>query len=115
MKAGSGNMDVLVVLGTSAAYGYSLYLLATLGLDGAMGKLYFEASVIIITLVLLGKFLESRAKRGTTAAIRQLMDLRPQTARLRARRRRRAGSADQRSADRRSRHRPAGRADPGGR
>ena len=83
VKARSGNMDVLVVLGTTAAYGYSLYLLATLGLDGAMGKLYFEASVIIITLVLLGKFLESRAKRGTTAAIRQLMDLRPQTARLR--------------------------------
>jgi Cu+-exporting ATPase len=83
IKARSGNMDVLVVLGTTAAYGYSLYLLATLGLDGAMGKLYFEASVIIITLVLLGKFLESRAKRGTTAAIRQLMDLRPQTARLR--------------------------------
>ena len=83
LKARSGNMDVLVVLGTTAAYGYSLYLLGTLGLMGAMGKLYFEASVIIITLVLLGKFLESRAKRGTTAAIRQLMDLRPQTARLR--------------------------------
>jgi Cu+-exporting ATPase len=84
VKARSGNMDVLVVLGTTAAYGYSLYLLATLGPDGAMGKLYFEASVIIITLVLLGKFLEARAKRGTTAAIRQLMDLRPQTARVRA-------------------------------
>jgi len=83
IKARSGNMDVLVVLGTTAAYGYSLYLLASLGLDGAMGQLYFEASVIIITLVLLGKFLESKAKRGTTAAIRQLMDLRPQTARLR--------------------------------
>ena len=82
LKARSGNMDVLVVLGTTAAYGYSLYLLATLGLDAARGKLYFEASVIIITLVLLGKFLESKAKRGTTAAIRQLMDLRPQTARL---------------------------------
>mgnify|MGYP000858922393 CR=1 FL=1 len=84
IKARSGNMDVLVALGTSAAYGYSVYLLATLGLDGAMGQLYFEASVVIITLVLLGKFLESKAKRGTTAAIRQLMDLRPQTARLRA-------------------------------
>ncbi len=83
LKARSGNMDVLVVLGTTAAYGYSLYLLGTFGLMGAMGKLYFEASVIIITLVLLGKFLESRAKRGTTAAIRQLMDLRPQTARVR--------------------------------
>jgi Cu+-exporting ATPase len=82
LKARSGNMDVLVALGTTAAYGYSLYLLGTFGLMGAMGKLYFEASVIIITLVLLGKFLESKAKRGTTAAIRQLMDLRPQTARL---------------------------------
>jgi Cu+-exporting ATPase len=82
LKARSGNMDVLVVLGTTAAYCYSLYLLLTLGVHEASGKLYFEASVIIITLVLLGKFLESRAKRGTTAAIRQLMDLRPQTARV---------------------------------
>jgi Cu+-exporting ATPase len=83
IRARAGNMDVLVVLGTTAAYGYSLYLLATLGFSAAAGKLYFEASVVIITLVLLGKFLESRAKRGTTAAIRQLMELRPQTARLR--------------------------------
>ncbi len=83
LKARSGNMDVLVVLGTTSAYAYSVYLLLSLGHVAAMGKLYFEASVIIITLVLLGKFLESRAKRGTTAAIRQLMDLRPQTARLR--------------------------------
>ena len=83
IRAKAGNMDVLVALGTSAAYGYSLYLLATLGFDAATGKLYFEASVIIITLVLLGKFLETRAKRGTTAAIRQLMELRPQTARVR--------------------------------
>ncbi|MBN8280928.1 MAG: copper ion binding protein, partial [Gammaproteobacteria bacterium] len=84
LRARTGNMDVLVVLGTTAAYGYSLYLLATLGPDAARGRLYFEASVVIITLVLLGKFLESRAKRGTTAAIRQLMGLRPETARRRA-------------------------------
>jgi Cu+-exporting ATPase len=83
LRGGSANMDVLVALGTSAAFGYSLYLLATLGLDGSMGRLYFEAAVVIITLVLLGKFMEARAKRGTTAAIRQLMDLRPQTARVR--------------------------------
>jgi len=83
VRARSGNMDLLVVLGTSAAYVYSLYLLVTLGFDGARGQLYFEASVVIITLVLLGKFLESRAKRGTTAAIRQLMNLRPQTGRVR--------------------------------
>jgi Cu+-exporting ATPase len=83
LRGGSANMDVLVALGTSAAFGYSLYLLATLGLAGSMGRLYFEAAVVIITLVLLGKFMEARAKRGTTAAIRQLMDLRPQTARIR--------------------------------
>jgi Cu+-exporting ATPase len=82
LKNRSGNMDVLVVMGTTAAYGYSVYLLATLG-DAAAGKLYFEASAVIITLVLLGKFMEARAKRGTTAAIRQLMDLRPDTARVR--------------------------------
>ena len=78
----SGNMDVLVVMGTTAAYFYSWYLMATLG-TAAQGALYFEASAVIITLVLLGKFMEARAKRGTTAAIRQLMDLRPQTARVR--------------------------------
>ena len=84
LKAGAANMDVLVVMGTSAAYFYSWYLIATLG-AGAKGQLYFEASAVIITLVLLGKYLEARAKRGTTAAIRQLMDLRPQTARLKRR------------------------------
>ncbi len=81
LRARSANMDVLVVMGTSAAYLYSWYMIATLGAD-AMGKLYFEASAVIITLVLLGKFMEARAKRGTTAAIRQLMDLRPETARV---------------------------------
>ncbi len=79
LRARSGNMDVLVVMGTSAAYIYSYYLLGRLGTD-AQGQLYFEASAVIITLVLLGKFLEARTKRGTTAAIRQLMDLRPETA-----------------------------------
>jgi Cu+-exporting ATPase len=82
LRARSGNMDVLVVMGTTAAYGYSWYLLGTLGPE-AEGQLYFEASAVIITLVLLGKFMGARAKRGTTAAIRQLMDLRPQTARVR--------------------------------
>ncbi|MFQ5635455.1 MAG: heavy metal translocating P-type ATPase [Gammaproteobacteria bacterium] len=84
LRARSANMDVLVVMGTTAAYLYSWYLIATLGAD-AGGKLYFEASAVIITLVLLGKYMEARAKRGTTAAIRQLMDLRPQTARVRDR------------------------------
>ena len=81
LRARSANMDVLVVMGTTAAFGYSLYLLLTLG-AAATGQLYFEASAVIITLVLLGKVLEARAKRGTTAAIRALMDLRPETARL---------------------------------
>lgn len=81
LRAGSSNMDVLVVMGTSAAFGYSLYLLATLG-DAAAGQLYFEAAAVIITLVLFGKVLEARAKRGTTAAIRALMNLRPDVARI---------------------------------
>ena len=79
---GRANMDVLVVMGTTAAYVYSWYLLTVLG-EAADGELYFEASAVIITLVLLGKYLESRAKRATTSAIRQLMDLRPATARVR--------------------------------
>ncbi|MCC7257590.1 MAG: copper-translocating P-type ATPase [Gammaproteobacteria bacterium] len=82
LRARSGNMDVLVALGTTAAWAYSVWLVATLG-DAAAGRLYFEGSAVVITLVMLGKYLETRAKRGTTAAIRQLMDLRPQTARLR--------------------------------
>lgn len=79
----SANMDVLVAMGTSAAYFYSWYLLQTLG-EEADGALYFEASAVIITLVLLGKYLESKAKRRTTDAIRSLMDLRPQTAIVKA-------------------------------
>lgn len=79
LKAGTANMDVLVVLGTSAAYLYSWYLLITLG-DAAEGLLYFESSAVIITLVLLGKYLESRAKRRTFASIRELYKLRPRTA-----------------------------------
>ncbi len=79
LRAKSGNMDVLVAMGTSAAFGYSLYLMAAFG-EAAEGRLYFEAAAVIITLVLFGKYLESRAKRGATAAIRQLMDLRPETA-----------------------------------
>ena len=81
LRGRTANMDVLVALGTSAAYGFSWYLLQTLG-EEADGELYFEASAVIITLVLLGKYLESRARRGTTAAIRALMELRPETARL---------------------------------
>ena len=82
LRTGGANMDVLVVMGTTAAYVYSWYLLLTLG-SAADGELYFEASAVIITLVLLGKYLESRAKNATTSAIRQLMDLRPPTASVR--------------------------------
>jgi Cu+-exporting ATPase len=81
LRGGGGNMDVLVALGTTTAYLYSLYLFVDLG-NAAQGQLYFEASAVIITLVLVGKYLEASAKRGTTAAIRQLMDLRPESARV---------------------------------
>ncbi|MBB1517644.1 heavy metal translocating P-type ATPase [Aquipseudomonas guryensis] len=79
VRAGSGNMDLLVALGTSAGYGLSLYLWATAG-SQAMPHLYFEASAVVIALVLLGKYLESRAKRQTSAAIRALEALRPERA-----------------------------------
>lgn len=85
LKARSGNMDLLVAIGTSAAYGLSLYQLLTLSSNGHGGTTphyYFEASAVVITLVLLGKWLEGKAKRQTGAAIRALMALRPDTARL---------------------------------
>ncbi len=80
LRAGSGNMDLLVAVGTSAAYGLSVYLLLT---HADSMHLYFEASAVVISLVLLGKFLEARAKRQTTEAIRALQALRPLTARVR--------------------------------
>jgi P-type Cu+ transporter len=82
LKARAGNMDLLVALGTSAAWGLSVYELARHG-SHAMGHLYFEASAVVITLVLLGKWLEARAKRQTTEAIRALNALRPDVARVR--------------------------------
>ena len=82
LRAGAGNMDLLVALGTSAAYGLSLYELLRHGADG-LQHLYFEASAVVITLVLLGKWLEARAKHQTTEAIRALNALRPDTARVR--------------------------------
>jgi Cu+-exporting ATPase len=80
--AKTGNMDLLVSLGTSAAYGLSLYLLFEHAQHG-VPHLYFEASSAVITLVLLGKWLEGRAKRQTAAAIRALNALKPTTARVR--------------------------------
>lgn len=82
IKAGAGNMDLLVALGTTAGYGLSVYLMAKHGGHGQQ-HLYFEASAVVITLVLLGKWLETRAKRQTTEAIRALNALRPETARVR--------------------------------
>ena len=81
LRAGSGNMDLLVALGTSAGYGLSLVQLLRYGNQSM--QLYFEASAVVITLVLLGKWMETRAKRQTTEAIRALNALRPETARVR--------------------------------
>ena len=79
VKAGAGNMDLLVALGTSAGYGLSLYEWA-IAAPGSTPHLYFEASAVVIALVLLGKYLESRAKRQTASAIRALEALRPERA-----------------------------------
>ncbi|MFY0729045.1 heavy metal translocating P-type ATPase [Pseudomonas sp. NFX15] len=78
VRAGAGNMDLLVALGTSAGYGLSVYEWANA--SGRMPHLYFEASAVVIALVLLGKYLESRAKRQTASAIRALEALRPERA-----------------------------------
>ena len=83
LRAREGNMDLLVAVGTSAAYGLSLYHLLRDHGQHAAGHLYFEASAVVIALVLLGKWLEARAKRQTTAAIRALQALRPGVARVR--------------------------------
>lgn len=83
VRARAGNMDLLVALGTSAAYGLSVYLLFQHTGHDMVQHLYFEASAAVITLVLLGKWLEGRAKRQTTDAIRALNALRPATARVR--------------------------------
>jgi P-type Cu+ transporter len=74
----SANMDVLIALGTSAAYFYSLPI--TVGL--LEGHVYFETAAVIITLIKMGKFLEARAKGRTSEAIKKLMSLRAKTARI---------------------------------
>jgi len=81
VRARTGNMDLLVALGTSAAYGLSVWQMSVH--PGDTMHLYFEASAVVIALVRLGKWLETRAKRETTAAIRALNALRPDRARLR--------------------------------
>ncbi|MGF7212744.1 Cu+-exporting ATPase [Skermanella aerolata] len=83
VQAGTGNMDLLVAIGTTAAWGLSVYMLLTTHQEHGIPHLYFEGSAVLITFVLLGKWLETRAKGQTAAAIRALMDLRPDTARVR--------------------------------
>src|SRR5664279_4279613 len=85
LRARAGNMDLLVALGTSAAYGLSVYELLAHGAHSM--HLYFEASAAVISLVLLGRWLEARAKRQTTSAIRALQALRPERALVRRARR----------------------------
>jgi P-type Cu+ transporter len=80
IRAAGGNMDLLVALGSSAAYGLSVYLL--LKHDGQAAHLYFEAAAGVITLVTLGRVLERRARRATARALRALLALRPVTARV---------------------------------
>jgi Cu+-exporting ATPase len=80
VRARAGNMDLLVALGTSAAYGLSVW--QTIVHPGDAMHLYFEASAVVITLVRLGKWLEARAKRETTDAIRALAALRPDRAQV---------------------------------
>lgn len=83
LRARTGNMDLLVALGTSAAYGLSVYELVVHAGHPMGPHYYFEASAGVVTLVLLGKWLEARAKRQTTQALRALSALRPERARVR--------------------------------
>lgn len=80
LMSGVGNMDLLVALGTSAAYGLSLYLMWSS--PHASHELYFEGSAVIICMVLLGKWLEARAKQQTSEAIRALQKLWPEHAKV---------------------------------
>jgi Cu+-exporting ATPase len=78
LRSGAANMDVLIAMGSSVAYFYSI--LVSIGL--VPGHVYFETAAVIITLIRLGKFLEARAKGRTSDAIKKLMGLRPKTAHL---------------------------------
>ena len=84
LRNGSANMDVLVAMGTSVAYFYSVAVLIalTLGTEALGMHVYFETSAVIITLIVLGKLLEVRAKGQTSAAIKKLIGLQPKTARV---------------------------------
>ncbi len=78
LRGGAANMDVLIALGTSAAWAYS----TAVTLQGGEGHVYFEASAAIITLVLMGKLLENRARRRASTAIRELIKLQPSLAQV---------------------------------
>ena len=78
VRNGSANMDVLIAMGSSAAYFYSIPVL----LGWIPGHVYFETGAVIITLIRLGKFLEARAKGQTSEAIKKLIGLQPKTARI---------------------------------
>jgi Cu+-exporting ATPase len=88
LLARTGNMDLLVALGTTAGWALSMWLWLTApdhsahGMPAMEPHLYFESSAVVVTLVLLGKWLETRTKRQTTSAIRTLHGLRPDTAHL---------------------------------
>ncbi len=77
LKSGAANMDLLVAMGTSAAYFYSLY-----NVIAGINEFYFESSAVIITLIILGKMLEAVAKGKTSEAIKKLIGLQPKTARV---------------------------------
>lgn len=84
LRSGSANMDVLVAMGSSVAYFYSVIVLVagTLGSNALGEHVYFETSAVIITLIVLGKLLEARAKGHTSEAIKKLIGLQPKTARI---------------------------------
>lgn len=83
LKAGTANMDTLVVLGTSATWGLSTVLIGVYGTGSGGHALYFEASASVITLVLVGKFLETKARKSASSALKELSALQPQTATIR--------------------------------
>jgi len=83
LRHGRANMDTLIALGTSAAYGYSLvatFLPAAVSPDGRAPTVYFDTTAMIVTLILMGRYMESRARGRTTEAIKRLAALSPRTA-----------------------------------
>lgn len=83
LKAGTGNMDTLVVMGTTATWALSTFVIWSKWPDASPHALYFEASATVITLILVGKYLETKARRAASAAIKGLSALQPETARVR--------------------------------